>query len=240
MQSTFNPSKLIPKLLIGVMIISAPIFAAIRAAAIGVDLAEAWEWYAPIEIASGALLVLMEGGALYVVSSYWRQFKPFTIYWNVLGGIMGVIAFAIPFVATAYFVSAQLNVSIDKVLSFNHIWNNFFVWVWSFSVACIPTILVIGLGIAHGVEVELPTIEPELKSNPEELEAIAWGLLTKHKATTGNWLDPQALQQSIQGRITLQQAKDFSRAWYKANYTRPGAKPAEEKEYEISLNGVGQ
>lgn len=242
MKSTFNPSNLIPKLLIGVMIISAPIFAAIRAAAVGVNIAELWPLYVPVEIASGALLVLMEGGALYVVSSYWRQFKPFTIYWNVLGGIMGVIALAIPFIATSYFVSAQYSEPIYQVLTFNHIYNNFLVWAWSFAVACIPTILVIGLGIAHGVEHELPAHTGQSTVNQEQLEAEAWGLLSKYKVETGGeFCYPPELVRRMENRITELQASQIISGWYKATHTRAGAKPKNEIEFveKISLNGHG-
>lgn len=240
MKSLFKPSNLIPILLIGVMIISAPIFAGIRAAAIGVNIAERWPRYIPLEILSGAALVLMEGGALYVVSSYWRQFKPLTIYWFVLGGIMGVIAFAIPFIVCALFVAAQFNQPIYKVLTWNHIFINHLTWLWSFAVACIPTILVIGLGIAHGIEEELPAIKPELKSNPEELESIAWGILSKSKAT-GQWIDPVTLARTMQGRVSVQQAKDFSKAWYEATQKRAGVKAEAEQKFmeSISLNGNG-
>jgi hypothetical protein len=235
-----NPSKLIPKLLIGVMIISAPIFAAIRAAAIGVDLAEAWTYYAPVEIVSGALLVLMEGGALYVVSSYWRQFKPFTVYWNILAGIMGLIAFAIPFIATSYFVSAQFDQPIYEVLTWNHILINHLTWIWSFSVACIPTILVIGLGIAHGVEHELPAIKEEKQADTGQLEAEAWGIMAMGRKE-GRWIYPPELVQKMGNRITVHQAVQFASAWHKATNTRPGVKSLEEKEFEkeISLNGIG-
>jgi hypothetical protein len=239
MKSLFKPGNLIPILLIGVMIISAPIFAGIRAAAIGVNIAERWPGYVPIEILSGAALVLMEGGALYVVSSYWRQFKPFTVYWNVLAAIMVVIALAIPFIVTALFVSSQFNMKIYQVLTWNHIAINHLTWLWSFAVACIPTILVIGLGIAHGVEVELPAIKEEKQADTGQLEAEAWGIMAMGRKE-GRWIYPPELVQRMQGRITVHQAVQFASAWHKATNTRPGVKSVEEKEFEkeISLNGT--
>jgi hypothetical protein len=238
MKLDITPGKLIPKLLIGVMIISAPIFAAVRAAAIGVDIADLWWPYVPLEIISGAALVLMEGGALYVVSSYWRQFKPFTVYWNILGGIMLVIALALPFIATSYFVSAQYSLKIYQVLTFDHIWNNFLVWAWSFSVACIPTILVIGLGIAHGVEHELP--QGPVTVDRDALKTEAFGLLAlAHKG--GSLLHPPALAAMMKDRITTAEAARYISEWFEALPKRPGPRSAQERELleavGVSLNG---
>jgi hypothetical protein len=238
MKLDITPSKLIPKLLIGVMIISAPIFAAVRAAAIGIDIAELWEYYIPLEIISGAALVLMEGGALYVVSSYWRQFKPFTVYWNILGGIMLVIALALPFIATSYFVSAQYSLKVYEVLTWNHILNNHLVWIWSFSVACIPTILVIGLGIAHGVEHELPQGVTVVDRDALRTEAFGF-LALAHRG--GTLLHPPALAAMMKDRITREEAARYISEWFESLPKKPGPRSAQEKELleavGVSLNG---
>lgn len=241
MKSLFKPSNLIPILLIGVMIISAPIFAGIRAAAIGVNIAERWPGYVPLEILSGAALVLMEGGALYVVSSYWRQFKPFTVYWNVLAGIMLVIALAIPFIVTALFVSSQFDMKIYQVLTWNHIYLNHLTWLWSFAVACIPTILVIGLGIAHGVEHELPQGATVIDRSGLRTEAFGF-LALNHKG--GTLLHPPALVGMMKGRITTEEAARFISEWFETLPKRPGPRSAQERELleavGISLNGHGK
>lgn len=197
--------------------------------AVGFDIFRDYQIFIWLEVFSWAGMAILEGFAMPFISKGMRQFPVKSFYWYQLLAYRVVLLLAIPLLGAPLYAAASRSTTIEAVL------HPGLYWLWLLLFAGLVALIVDAVGIVD----ELPTIEPELKSNPEELEAIAWGLLTKHKATTGNWLDPQALEQSIQGRITLQQAKDFSRAWYKANYTRPGAKSVEEKEYEVSLNGHG-
>lgn len=225
-----NTNKLIPKLLVAVMIISFPIFAAVRAAAVGEDIAKLYPVYIHLEILSGALLAVMEGGALYVVSSYWRQFKAFTVYWNILGGIMLAIAFALPFTSTSYFIAAQFELPVYEVLTWEHILTNHLTWLWAFSVAGVPTVLVIGLGIAHGVERELPQPETVRES---ELRTEAMGILVQLPEKV--YLSPSALVEKMKGKVDESQALAYLSEWYEQRPKKTGPKSKEEQEFLQSI-----
>jgi hypothetical protein len=220
-----NIKRLIPKLLVAVMIISFPIFAAVRAAAVGVNIVTLYPAYIHLEILSGALLAVMEGGALYVVSSYWRQFKAFTVYWHILGGIMLVIAFALPFTSTSYFIAAQFKLPVYEILTWGHIITHHLTWLWAFSVAGVPTVLVIGLGIAHGVERELPQTTT---ISDADLKTEAWGILAQAHSK-GTWIYPPTLVALMRGRIDEQRAVSYLTEWYESIPKKPGVKSQEEQ-----------
>lgn len=144
---------------------------------------------------------------------------------------MAIIALAIPFIVTALFVSSQFDMKIYQVLTWNHILNNHLVWLWSFAVACIPTILVIGLGVAHGVEQELPQ-EAAVKDHKTE----AFGLIAQaHRSNV--WMYPPVLVEKMGGKITEAEATGYLSEWYGGLPKRPGVKPKEEREW---LEAMGQ
>lgn len=187
------------------------------------------------EVISWGAMAVLEGFAMPYISKGMKQFPVKSFYWCQLLVYRIILLAAIPLLGAPLYAAVSRNSTIEEVLSVNY---PALYWGWLILFAGLVALIVDAVGVVD----ELPKAEEELPDNQDELESIAWGILSKYKIETGGeFCYPPELVRRMDNRITESQASQIISGWYKATHTRAGAKPKNEVEFveKISLNGHG-
>jgi hypothetical protein len=198
--------------------------------AVGFDIFRDYQIFIWLEVFSWAGMAILEGFAMPFISKGMRQFPTNSFYWKQLLFYRIVLLAAIPVLGAPLYAAASRNSTIEGVLAPIH---PGLYWLWLLLFAGLVALIVDAVGIVD----ELPAIKEEKQADTGQLEAEAWGIMAMGRKE-GRWIYPPELVQKMGNRITVHQAVQFASAWHKATNTRPGVKSVEEKEFEISLNGV--
>ncbi len=125
--------------------IAAPRYAGAFGAAIGLDVLQSYPWLAPVEIATGAAMAILEGFALAFVLARWRLLVAGRgLQWYILLAFILLLAASLPAVAVPYLLIEQNN-SLMSELFAGRYWLQI---AWSFLVAGVPMLVVMAVGFA--------------------------------------------------------------------------------------------
>jgi len=180
-------------LLFAAFVVAIPRFMGVFAAAIGVDLVQAWGWFGVLEVLSGLFMAMLEGLALAYISKRWRLLPAGSGYWKLLLGFQGILILALPLTVTPYLVSTQMQEPVIRVLP------PALFWLWNFLVAATSPFIATAVGIVEDDSEETPAIGERLR---------AWDLLTTHGGMT-----PLELSEMLGGGCTPEGAAVYIEDW---------------------------
>lgn len=162
-------SKAVYILLAMGVLISGPRFSGAFAAAIGIDLFRLSPIFGYVEIGSGWALAFFESLAIAYIASRFRHIQIISdddslplrkrvlpanaVYWGILFLGQAFLLFTIPVVSTVHLATQAFRLrngsaaGIQDILTFQHIYEHFLVWLWLFLTAAASTLFVFLLGL---------------------------------------------------------------------------------------------
>lgn len=143
---------------ISAVAVAAPRYMGAFASAIGISIVQAWPWFAGAEIWSGLAMAVLEGWAIAFIARRWRATRA-KWPWRVLLGLWLALIVTLPLVATPYLLSSQYDLAVIDIMPW---WA---VALWSFLVAAVAPLVLVGVGYA---DTQRPESRQAVSTEPAE------------------------------------------------------------------------
>ncbi|MBN1992827.1 MAG: hypothetical protein JW953_08980 [Anaerolineae bacterium] len=160
------------------------------------------------EVIAGVAMAVLEGFAIAFILNKWRLLKASSIAWYALLTVTSLLALSLPLVAIPYLYFMQNGFEAVRDV-FPNIWLQN---AWNFTVAFVPMLVVIGVGLAdvNELEREQKQIDFELEASKKramlEME-LSKLQLTVEQAKTANELEMRKLRAQYKVDISNVEAR---------------------------------